>query len=156
MISRNYCVFKRWWMRKLARWTCPSLASSIWADRAGEKDQALHPRPRLNLFCFSRRAMVTGACPRAFLLEFFTDDPLSYRLTSSNHRACNQTRVDTNIFPACASDTIMLLMSNEDGLCFSLPEENQNLLFFSLYKESESCKSVVRVINYVALFSLSL
>lgn len=52
-------------------------AASIWADRAREKDQALHPRPRLNLFCFSRRATVTGACPRAFLLEFFIDDPRS-------------------------------------------------------------------------------
>lgn len=144
-------------MWKLARWTCPSLASSVWADRAGEKDQALHPRPRLNLFCFSRRAMVTGACPRAFLLEFFTDDPLSYRLTSSNHRSCNQTRVNTNIFPACASDTIMLLMPNEDGLCFSFRggKSEPILLFFSLYKESESCKNVC-VINYIALFFLSL
>lgn len=46
-------------------------------DRAGEKDQALHPRPCLNLFCFCCRAAVTGASPRAFLLEFFTDDLLS-------------------------------------------------------------------------------
>lgn len=52
---------------------CRGAAASIWADRAGEKDQAFHPRPRLNLFCFSRR--VTGAFLRAFLLEFFTDDP---------------------------------------------------------------------------------
>lgn len=49
-------------------------APGIWA--AGEKDQALHPRPCLNLFRFSRGAAVTGASPRAFLLEFFTDDPL--------------------------------------------------------------------------------
>lgn len=61
-------------------------ATSIWADRAGEKDQALHPRPCLNLFCFSRRATVTGACSRAFLLEFFTDDrPLRFLANSYPH-----------------------------------------------------------------------
>jgi len=60
-------------------------AASIWADRAGEKDQALHPRPRLNLFCFSRRAAVTGACPRAFLLEFFGNAPLSGKFSSNYH-----------------------------------------------------------------------
>lgn len=89
--------------------------------------------------------VVTGACPRAFLLEFFTDDPRSALLqilASSNHRACNQTHVDTNIFPARFSpppspDTFTLLMSNEDGLYFSSPRRKirtrSYCIFFLLY-----------------------
>jgi len=66
---------------------CRDAAASIWADRAREKDQAFHPRPRLNLF--SRRATVTGACSRAFLLEFFTDDrPLRFLANSYPHHMC--------------------------------------------------------------------
>jgi len=84
--------------------------ASIWADRAREKDQALHPRPRLNLFCFSHRAMVTGACPRAFLLEFFTDDPRSVFLQTYIFESSHVYQItNSNIF---SLNTNILLTSN--------------------------------------------
>lgn len=64
---------------------CCGAATSIWTDRTGEKDQALHPRPCLNLFCFSRRATVTGACPKAFLLEFFNDSQWIFYSPINSH-----------------------------------------------------------------------